>query len=235
MRRLALVLSLILLLAAALSGCAKPASVPASHTFETSAFQGAWTPDWTFQAGGNTVLGMFNDNNPDYPSEAVLHLKNIPPDSSLAVSATLYLVGGWESSGRNADRFIVSAGGETLLTITDFPCRLRHGDEQQPLGANGTVETGKRILGYWVLPLSFKVPARAVHAGEVDITFRGELTGRGTEFWGLDDVQVAPGRQRGNAALERVQRAVEGKSDRVQGQQEKNPKKLALTPKVCYI
>ncbi len=172
------------------AGCSKPASVPSTHDFEPGQPIQAWSTSRTFTADGDSVLGMFNDENPNYHSGAVLSLDGIPASAGLDVTLQLYLVGGWESGGKNADSFTISAGGENLVELTTFPCKLRRGDEEKPVDNQGTVDTGKRILGYWVVPLKFSVPSRLIEDGQVAIEFRGDLSGSGTEFWGLDDVEV---------------------------------------------
>lgn len=182
-------LTLALLFAA---GCANsPPAAPDAFELQTNnTFTAQWSTDRAFEADGEKVIGLFNNKNPRYPSEAALTLTGLPAGAGLQVSFKLYLVGGWESEGENADRFLITSNGFPLLRLDTFPCKLTDHDESKPVGEQGFVDTGKRKLAYWIMPLSFPIPDDAVVNGQISIVFRGSLTGHGTEFWGLGDVAI---------------------------------------------
>jgi len=151
-----------------------------------------WSTNRTFDLGSNRILGLFNDENPRYPTAASLRLSDIPAGASVTLSFDLYFVGTWDSSGNLADRWgLEIKGGETLLEMTEFNYAYRNGEKARPQGKRGSLDTGKRILQYWIVTHEFTIPPDRIQDGSLTLLFRGDLTGRGTEFWALDDVRVS--------------------------------------------
>lgn len=137
------------------------------------------------------VLGLFNNKNPKRPSGTELTLSGVPAGAALEMRFDLYLVGHWESSGSMADTFRVKAGGDTILEMKKFPCKIRDNDEVLTEGALGLVQVKDHTLGYWHVPVSLAIPPQAVKNGVLEISFYGVLSGKGTEFWALDNVRVS--------------------------------------------
>ncbi|WP_031483408.1 hypothetical protein [Maridesulfovibrio frigidus] len=188
----ALVLLTFLALTAFLCIPAMAADTPfKTYVFSKKKVSKDWSPRKTVSIKENRALGLFNDRNKRYSSQTVLTIKDIPAQSSVKVKFTMIYVGSWDSGGKLADRFIVStAGGSELLNITEFPCLLENGDDNMPINNNGLVRVGERERAYWTQPLTFTIPTSEINEGEVKVKFRGYLTGRKTEFWAMDNVEL---------------------------------------------
>ena len=168
---------------------------PSSLRFD---FEGSADAEWatrdTYSIQGNKVLGLFNDKNKHYQRETHLHLKGVPPNTPVAISFDLYLVGTWDSTGELSDRWVMSVeNGPTLLDLAKFPSAYADKEEKSPIGNKGVVTVGTRDLAYWVVNETVVVPADKVAGGALSLRFQGFLTGRKTEFWGLDNVSVKIG------------------------------------------
>lgn len=167
---------------------------PLQFDFEGSAGK-EWATFDVYSIGGNKVLGLFNDKNKKYQRETHLNLKNLPPDTPVTISFDLYLVGTWDSSGELLDRWVMSVeNGPTLLDLQKFPSAYADKEEKSPIGNKGVVTVGTRDLAYWVVNESVVVPPEKIVGGAVSLRFQGFLTGRKTEFWGLDNVSVKVGK-----------------------------------------
>ncbi len=162
-----------------------------TYVFSKKKVSKDWSPRKSFPIKENRALGLFNDRNKRYSSQTVLTIKDIPAQSSVNVKFTMIYVGSWDSGGKLADSFVVStAGGTELLKITEFPCLLENGDDNMPINNNGLVRVGERERAYWTQPLTFTIPSSEINEGVVKVQFRGYLTGRKTEFWAMDNVEL---------------------------------------------
>jgi len=180
-------LTLWALLTMGLLGGALPlAASSTGHDFEAEV-PDAWSEDKTHEVGGSTVLGLFNQRNDDYPDDVTLRIEEGPAPEPLSVEFDLVLLGNWDSEGAKADRFeVLDNNGGTLLEVTEFSCGLTDEDENLPPKTPGATKVGRRYMRHCVLHKSFVVPA-----GTEEITFRGTVTGRRSEFWALDNVRLA--------------------------------------------
>ncbi|OEU65271.1 MAG: hypothetical protein BA863_08480 [Desulfovibrio sp. S3730MH75] len=162
-----------------------------TYVFSKKKVSKDWSPKKAFSIKENWALGLFNDRNKRYRAQTVLTIKDIPAQSSVKVKFTMIYVGSWDSGGKLADSFIVSiAGGNELLKITEFPCLLEDGDDNKPINNDGLVRVGERQRAYWIQPLTVTIPSSEINEDEVKVQFRGYLTGRKTEFWAIDDVEL---------------------------------------------
>lgn len=154
-----------------------------------------WSTDRTFEIGKNKVLGLFNDQSQKYPSAAILRLSHLPENTPVALSFDLYFIGTWDSGGKLADRWTLSIrDGDTLIDMNRFHYAFRDGTEAVPNSKTGSLDTGRRILNYWTVDHQVTIAPHQIKGGSLSLVFRGYLTGRGTEFWALDDVRVTTGR-----------------------------------------
>jgi len=152
---------------------------------------GQWSTSSTTQLGDTHVLGLFNDRNPNYQRRTILTLTGIPSDTPLVLTFDLCLVGTWDSSGDLRDRWTLSTeSGEVLKDMDKFPNSYRDQQESVPVGNVGFVTVKNRNLAYWVIQVSVVIEPSCVTNGTLVLNFEGRLTGRSTELWGLDNVQV---------------------------------------------
>ena len=162
-----------------------------TYDFSTKKISSDWSTKKTFIISGNRVLGLFNNRNKRYPSQTVLTIKNIPKNSSITVKFDMFYVGSWDSEGKLADSFSITIPeAAEVMKLTKFPCLLENGDDEKPMNNTGLVKVGERDRAYWVAPLSFTVDRSMIINGELKLEFKGTLTGRKTEFWAIDNVNV---------------------------------------------
>ncbi|SDL16752.1 hypothetical protein SAMN05660337_2323 [Maridesulfovibrio ferrireducens] len=162
-----------------------------SFSFEKKKASSDWSAKKTYVVSGNRTLGLFNNRNKRYPSQTVLTIKDIPKNSSITVKFDMLYIGSWDSEGKLADRFTITVGGgPEIMNITKFPCLLEDGDDTKPVNNTGFVKVGERDRAYWVTPLSFTVEPSVITNSELKLEFKGYLTGRKTEFWALDNVEI---------------------------------------------
>ena len=162
-----------------------------TYDFSTKKISSDWSTKKTFIISGNRVLGLFNNRNKRYPSQTVLTIKDIPKNSSITVKFDMFYVGSWDSEGKLADSFSVTIPEAVeVMKLTKFPCLLENGDDENPVNNTGLVKVGERDRAYWVAPLSFTVDRSMIINGELKLEFKGTLTGRKTEFWAIDNVNV---------------------------------------------
>ncbi len=162
------------------------------YSFEKKKAPEQWSARKTFVINANRCLGLFNDRNKRYPSSTTLTIRDIPQDKGIDVSFDMIFVGSWDSEGKLADRFIVTGNdGTELLNMTAFPCTLIDNDDSKPVGNNGLVAVGERERAYWIKRMKLEIPASAIKDGEANLTFKGFLTGRKTEFWAMDNVMIS--------------------------------------------
>ncbi|NDV27281.1 hypothetical protein [Desulfovibrio sp. JC010] len=178
--------------------CTAPAyaqsTILKAYSFNKKKASNDWSPRKTFMVGENRRLGLFNDRNKRYPSKTVLTLSGLPTDADLKLEFDMVFVGSWDNEGKLADKFIVSAvDGPELLNMTEFPCTLIDNNDSRPVGNDGWVRVGPKERAYWIKPMTVKIPAAAIKEGSIEIQFKGFLTGRKTEFWALDNVQILLG------------------------------------------
>jgi hypothetical protein len=160
-------------------------------------FEGAATPEWQpdkrLRIGENHVLGVFNDRNPRHPPQARLTLHGLAADAPLTLEFDLFLIGTWDSGGELADRWEFRAGdGPPLLNLTTFPNAFSDPDETLPLGNSGWVTLYGQPRAYWVVRQSVIIPPERFTDGTLVLTFSAAVTGRRTEFWALDQVEIIP-------------------------------------------
>jgi hypothetical protein len=158
-------------------------------------FEGAIGPEWSTpfstKIGNNKVLGIFNDRNDKYLKGVQLTVSNIPPNAKVALSFDTYFIGSWDSEGDLADRWVLKAkGGPALLELTKFPATYREKDEEHPVRNVGFLKLGNRNPPYWIISEKVTAPFEQTNNGSITVDFEGTLTGRKTEFWALDNVQV---------------------------------------------
>jgi hypothetical protein len=170
-------------------------------TFQRYDFEGAemlaWQPDKRFRIGENHVLGVFNNRNPRHPPGTRLTLRGLSPDAPLTLGFDLFLIGTWDSGGELADRWeLRSVDGPPLLTLTAFPNTFSDPDETVAVGNTGWVKLYGRQRAYWVVRQTVTISPDRFPEGSLVLTFSGALTGRRTEFWALDQVEVYPARDR---------------------------------------
>jgi hypothetical protein len=161
-------------------------------------FQGSAAREWstsdTFAIEGNKILGLFNNVSKNYLQGTHLKIEKVPAKTAVTVSFDLYLVGSWDSGGQLADRWTLSVEkGKTLIELTKFPNAYKDTKETIPTGNNGIAVVNFRKLAYWVVKETVVVPPDQIVEGSVNLSFRGFVTGRSTEFWGLDNVTVKIG------------------------------------------
>jgi hypothetical protein len=137
----------------------------------------------------NGALGLFNTKNDRHDPRTTLELEGLPGDGAL-LRFDLVLLGHWDDQGDLADRFWVEIEDAVLYELTEFPCEVVDGDEERPIGAEGRHQPYGRNLGYWIVPVEVEIPGSAVQNGEVEITFDASLTGKKTEFFALDNLEV---------------------------------------------
>ena len=172
-----------------------PAAASPQKAFD---FQGSAGSEWstsdTFAIDGNKILGLFNNVSKNYLRGTHLKIDKIPAKTPVTVSFDLYLVGSWDSGGQLGDRWTLSVEkGKTLVELTKFPCAYQDKKDTIPIGNNGIAVVNFRKLAYWVVKQTVVVPPDQIVNGAVNLSFRGFLTGRSTEFWGLDNVTVKIG------------------------------------------
>ncbi|AGW12201.1 hypothetical protein [Megalodesulfovibrio gigas] len=144
-----------------------------------------------FRLDNIKALGLFNNKNRKRPSGVTLTLEQLPAGKPLELRFDLYLVGNWESRGqRLSDRFTVHANEQQVFLLDQFPCKILNNDETQTVDALGMVVVKEHVLGYWKVPVRVDLPAALVKDGALELDFYAKLTGKGTEFWALDDVRV---------------------------------------------
>ena len=183
----------ILLLLALLPACQgrqiKPGQVvtPISYDFEADAPGWSVTPFLTI--GANRVLGPFNDRNKRYSDGASLTVTGWPSGADMLVTFELYCIGTLDSGGDLADRVWVELGdGTMLLDIREFPNQFFDDKQEAATGNRGWIRIGERERAYWTIREQIRVPASRIVDGSVKLVFDGEVTGRKTEFWALDNV-----------------------------------------------
>jgi|GEM_PF-2222737 hypothetical protein len=177
--------------------CVGPASADSqpikTYSFSKNNVSKDWSPRKTFTVGEKRRLGLFNNRNKRFPSRAILTLNGLPAGTDLELKFDMIFVGSWDNEGKLADKFIVSiVDGPDLLNMTHFPCTLIDNDDSRPVGNEGLVRVGPKKRAYWIEPLTVKIPASEVTNGSLKIKFKGFLTGRKTELWALDNVQISP-------------------------------------------
>ncbi|MCA1985965.1 MAG: hypothetical protein LDL27_05765 [Desulfovibrio sp.] len=137
------------------------------------------------------ALGLFNNKNRKRPAGTTLTLEHLPAGKPLELSFDLYLVGNWESRGQRLfDRFTVHANQQQILLMDQFPCKILNNDETQAVDSLGLVVVKDHVLGYWKVPVRLDIPASLTAGGTLKLDFHARLTGKGTEFWALDNVRV---------------------------------------------
>lgn len=142
--------------------------------------------------GRNWTLGPFNNRKSIWSDDTTLAVKGIPQGAGLQIEFDLYYIGNWESEGKLRDRFwVVDADGNELYSRETFPCKIVNGNEKNPVGADGMITVRKHTLGYWIEPCTLRVPPSSVKNGVAAITFKGQLSGSGTEMWTLDNVRAS--------------------------------------------
>jgi len=162
-----------------------------SYSFDKKKASKDWSARKTFVVGKNRTLGLFNDRNKRYPSQTVLTLTGLTSTSDLRLKFDMIFVGSWDNEGKLADKFVISiVDGPELLNMTNFPCQLIDNDDSRPVNNNGLVRVGPKDRAYWIKPISISIPAGKIENGSISINFKGFLTGRKTEFWAMDNVQV---------------------------------------------
>lgn len=161
-----------------------------TYTFDSSPGPD-WSTAYTVRIGNGKALGLFNDRNSDYTRGTHLNLKNLPSGKNVTVAFDLILIGSWDSGGKEADRWTLKTkDGKLLLDLTRFPFSYQDKEQKSPVGTSGTVYVDKRPLEYWVVPQQVTVTADKIVGGNLSLEFRGQVTGRSTEFWALDNVTV---------------------------------------------
>jgi hypothetical protein len=161
-------------------------------------FQGLTRPDWSAadidRVGHNTVLGIFNDEYEEAPDNTRLTVGKVPPGSKVTVSFELYFIGTWDSGGKLADRWTLSVeDGPVLIDLTEFPCKYS-GDKDKgegPVGHDGMVLYRGHPRAYWITEQTATIEPDAIpEEGPLVLVFDGNVTGRRTENWALDNVRV---------------------------------------------
>ncbi|CCO24692.1 hypothetical protein [Maridesulfovibrio hydrothermalis] len=162
-----------------------------SYSFTKKKASAQWSARKTYVIGKNRRLGLFNNRNKRYPSQTVLSISNLPDGKSVDVKLDVIFVGSWDNEGKLADRFTVTVlNGPIVLDMRKFPCTLIDSDDTKPLNNNGFVQVGERDRAYWIKPLSFEISPDLIKNNELKLEFKGYLTGRKTEFWAIDNVQI---------------------------------------------
>jgi hypothetical protein len=169
-------------------GSALAQSYERTYDFETLPVGSDWTTNMTFNAAGNRVLGPFNSKNPRYRDKTQLALKDIPAGSKIQLSFDLYCVGSLDSGGPLADKWSLTADGTPLLSIDKFPNAFKDKEYKLPVENIGSVTLYFRRLPFWIAKQTVTIPAAAIQKGTVTLTFQGQITGRVTEYWALDNV-----------------------------------------------
>lgn len=171
-------------------------SVREQHKFSIAYdFEAGVLPEWSTQRvydmGNTRVLGLFNDENKKFAPSTSLRLRDLPADTPINFSFDLYLIGTWDSAGKLADRWTLNVKkGGILLDLKTFPNRFRDPMEKIPQGNDGFVKVYHKPRAYWVQKFNIVIPADQVRDGSLTLNFKGNLTGRKTEFWALDNVSV---------------------------------------------
>jgi hypothetical protein len=137
------------------------------------------------------VLGLFNTKNHRHFDSAELELEDLPPNATVRVEFDLVLVGNWDSTGKLADEFWVEVeDGPVIFEMTEFPCKVVDGDEEQPIGNDGLHKPYGRNLGYWIVPVSLEIGPEHLDGDELTLEFDSELSGKRTEFFALDNMRA---------------------------------------------
>lgn len=175
--------------------CFTPASADStvikSYSFDKKKASKDWSARKTFMVGENRRLGLFNNRNKRYPSQTILTLNELPAATNLELQFDMVFVGSWDSEGKLADKFVVSIlDGPELFSMTEFPCTLIDNDDSRPLNNDGLVLVGAKDRAYWTEKIRISIPVNEIKKGSISIKFEGFLTGRKTEFWALDNVEI---------------------------------------------
>ncbi|UCG11097.1 MAG: hypothetical protein JSU72_11065, partial [Deltaproteobacteria bacterium] len=151
----------------------------------------AWSVGPTYRIDENRVLGLFNDENRKFSPTCSLILSDLPPDQQIRLSFDLYLIGTWDSGGKLADRWELRIkDGDSLIAMTQFPNKFKDPKEKIPDGNDGFVKVYRRPRAYWRVNLETVITADKIRGDQLVLVFYGDLTGRKTEFWALDNVHI---------------------------------------------
>ncbi|HPA15427.1 MAG TPA: hypothetical protein PKV75_09195 [Desulfobacterales bacterium] len=150
-----------------------------------------WASDRSFPIGNKNVQGLFNDRNPEFNPATQLKISKIPSGSRIDLSFDLYLIGTWDSGGKQADRWTLGMKeGGILLDLTTFPNRFKDPGEKVPDGNEGFVRIYRHDRAYWMESRRVSISPDQIRGDSLVLVFRGYLTGRKTEFWAIDNVRV---------------------------------------------
>ncbi len=162
-----------------------------TYSFNKKKAPKEWSSRKTFKIADDRCLGLFNNRNKRYSSKTILTLADLPKGQSIRITFDMFFIGSWDNEGKLADRFTVTiVDGPVVLDMNQFPCTLINNDDTRPVNNTGFVQVGERKRAYWIKPITIDIPHADIKAQKLELEFKGYLTGRKTEFWAINNVQI---------------------------------------------